>query len=84
MSKISPHIRRETQSVPPVIQESHRQVVLGIDILNVNKTPFLITISRGLHFGTAEYITDPTIKSVSDALLHVINYITVRDSGLPP
>jgi hypothetical protein len=40
--------------VPPSILERFQKVVLAIDIMFVNKLPFLITVSRGLHFGTVE------------------------------
>jgi hypothetical protein len=38
--------------VPPAIKQKYQNVTLYIDIMFVNKIPFLLTISRRLHFGT--------------------------------
>jgi hypothetical protein len=35
--------------VPPSILEWYQKVTLSIDIVLVNKIPFLLTITRGLH-----------------------------------
>ena len=37
-----------------------KKVVLAIDIMYVNDIPFLITISRDLHFGSAQAMGDET------------------------
>lgn len=37
--------------VPPAIKDKYQHVTLCIDIMFVNKVPFLLTTSRGLHFG---------------------------------
>ena len=38
--------------VPPAIKQKYQNVLLCIDLMFVNKIPFLLTIPRGLHFGT--------------------------------
>jgi hypothetical protein len=47
--------------VPPHVQEWYQYTVLGVDIMFVNKIPFLITISRGLHFGTVETLQNQQV-----------------------
>ena len=38
----------------------------------VNKLPFLITVSRGLHFGTVEFLTNHQIPTVTAAFRQVV------------
>jgi hypothetical protein len=58
--------------VPPSILQWYQQVVLAIDIMFVNKIPFLVTTSRGLHFGTVENLPNRQVPSVSDGLKRVL------------
>jgi hypothetical protein len=39
------------EGVPPAILDRYQQLVMSIDIMFVNKIPFFITVSCGLHFG---------------------------------
>jgi hypothetical protein len=65
-------VQSEITGVPSDIIDKHRDVVLGIDILHINKVPFLVTTSRNLHFGTVEDLDDREIPTVSRALSCVI------------
>ena len=50
--------------VPPTILQFHSQVSLCVDIMFINKLPFLITISKNLRFGTIDFLPnrqEPTI-----------------------
>jgi hypothetical protein len=40
--------------VPMEIKKNYKFMMLAMDIMFVNKIPFLLTISHGLHFGIAE------------------------------
>ena len=40
-------------AIPPDIITNHGQVVLGMDVVKINKLPFLVSISRVLRFRTA-------------------------------
>jgi hypothetical protein len=51
----------------------YENVTLSIDIMFINKIPFFITISRHLHFGTVESITDRQTSTVAAALTRVIS-----------
>jgi hypothetical protein len=46
------------EGVPLSILERYQHTVLAIDIMFVNKIPFLITISWGLHTGTIENLAN--------------------------
>jgi hypothetical protein len=55
--------------VPPAIQQKFSKgVTVAIDIMFVNKIAFLITVSRDLHFGTVEVLTNRQVSAVSNAL----------------
>ena len=58
------------------LSASQRNVVLAIDIMYVNDIPFLITISRGLQFGSAQALGDETYKSIYGALSKLIKLYT--------
>jgi hypothetical protein len=60
------------EGVPPSILERYQHTVLAVDIMFVNKIPFLITISRGLHAGTVENLSDRRVTTVVTALERVI------------
>ena len=50
----SPHVDTGVVPVPPDILSRHGRITLAIDIMFVNKIPFLVTLSRGLKFITVE------------------------------
>ena len=62
----------QTNGVPPTILERFQNVVLALDLMFVNKIPFLITVSHGLHFGTVESLPNCQIPTVGVALSRVI------------
>jgi len=47
-------------NAPKEILERRGNVTLTVDIMVINKIPFMITTSRNIHFGTAELIWDKT------------------------
>ena len=56
----------------PNILEQFQEVDLAIDLMFVNKVPFLITVSQGIHFGTVEFLTNCQVPTVTTAFNHVI------------
>jgi hypothetical protein len=66
------HVVIERQDVPRTIMEGYKNVTLSIDIMFVNKIPFLVTISRGIKFGTAETLTDRKHPTIMSAIKHVV------------
>ncbi|GAX19421.1 hypothetical protein FisN_4Lu403 [Fistulifera solaris] len=70
--KASPRVQSMANGIPADIQSKCKNIVLGIDILFVNKVPFFITTSRDLHFGTVEDLNNRQIPTVSAALEQVV------------
>jgi len=62
--------------------EKHGDVTLTIDVLFINKIPFVITTSRNIHFGTAELIKDMKKATLITSIEQVIRAYTTRASGL--
>ena len=54
------------------LSPSQKKVVLAIDIMYINDIPFLITISRDLHFGSAQALGDETYKTIYGGLDKII------------
>ena len=69
----NPHVKTQTIGVPPDIMQIHRSVTLAIDIMFINKIPFLVTTSRHLKFGTVEALNNRQIPTVMGKLRNVIN-----------
>jgi hypothetical protein len=57
--------------IPATIMSHYREVTLGGDIMFVNRFPFVMTISRHLKFGTAEYIKNQKDDTILTAIKHV-------------
>jgi Reverse transcriptase (RNA-dependent DNA polymerase) len=64
----SPHVHAGVDPVPPDILGRHRGVTLAIDIMFVNKIPFLVTLSRNLKFLTVEDLPNRQEGTVRDKL----------------
>ena len=60
------------EGVPPSIMERHQRIVLAMDIMFVNKIPFLMTTWHGLHFGTSENLSNRQVPSVANAVKHML------------
>jgi hypothetical protein len=56
------YVKSYTQDIPQEIMDKHGEVILAIDIMFINKIPFLMIMSRNIHFGTAELVKD--IKTI--------------------
>ena len=54
-----------------------------MDIMFVNKIPFLITMSRAIKFITVEALENRRITTISRKLRAVIRLIIRKDSGSP-
>jgi hypothetical protein len=60
-----------TVDIPLSIMTHYRDIVLGGDIMFVNKLPFFMTISRNIKFGTAELLANQTNKTILSAVRQV-------------
>jgi len=50
----------------------HGEVILAIDIMFINKIPFVMTTSRNINFGTAELIKDMKNNTLMTSIEQVI------------
>jgi hypothetical protein len=57
-------VNARMMNLPLVIMECYRNIVLGGDIMFVNKIPFFMTISRNIQFGTSESLPNQSAKSI--------------------
>ena len=57
------------EPVPQHVREFYQDITLAIDIMKVNKIPFLTTLSKSIHFTTAT----PLAKMELDKVYNVIN-----------
>ena len=69
----TPHVDTNIAPVPDEIMKIHKQICLAIDVMFVNKIPFLVTTSRKIHFGTVEALPDRKINTVANKLKSVLN-----------
>ena len=66
-------VKPEIDNVPPEILAEHKSITLEVDIMFVNKMPFLITTSRKLRFGTAEHLPNRQHTTVVKAIQRVVS-----------
>jgi hypothetical protein len=56
--------------IPATIMAHYRKVILCVDVMKVNKMPFLVSISRAIKFGTVAWLkngkTDTILKHIKD------------------
>jgi hypothetical protein len=64
--------------VPNAIRSKFQSVIVAVDIMYINKIPFFLTISRGLHFGTVETIRTRHMDVVLKAVKRMIGQYTRR------
>ena len=67
------HVPTNINPVPDHILKLYRNVTLCVDIMFVNKIPFLITLSRNIKFVTVEALADRHSNSIKKALSAVVN-----------
>ena len=63
--KKTQRIRQQTIGLPAEIKSKYRNITLYIDNMFINKIGFFITISRHIHFITAEHINSRSAKTLS-------------------
>jgi hypothetical protein len=65
--------------IPPHIFERYQNVIVAVDIMYINRTTFLVTISRNIHFATSEMINDLRHTTIMKAIQQVLNVYRVRN-----
>ena len=64
----SERVEARVNNIPMVIMERYREVVLGVDIMFVNRIPFMMTISRNIRFATSTNIKNQSNKTILSTL----------------
>ena len=72
-SKKQAHTKTNILLVPSDILKIHKQVTLCVDLMFVNKVPFLIIVSQCLWFGTVKALPDCKLTTIVSKLRTVIN-----------
>ena len=58
--------------VPKAVAERLKYLTMAADVFFVDKIPFLVTMSRGLQFVTAEFTTSRTAAKLAEHLKKVL------------
>ena len=58
--------------LPKIILKNNKNITLSIDIMFVNKIPFVTTISRHINFTTVEVIQKRTKEQFSECIKNVV------------
>ena len=73
------HVNITWTRVPREILQKYGEVTLAIDIMAINKIPFMITTSRHIHFGTAELIRNKAKGPLMTSIKQVVRAYHARD-----
>ncbi len=65
------HVRAQQVNIPINITTRYKAVTLAVDVMYVNRIPFLMTVSRHIKFGTAEMLKSESDASLLDAIKDV-------------
>ena len=57
--------------IPSGIVEQYRGIILAVDVLSVNRLPFIATISRYIHFGTVEFLRNQKSTTLTEHIKQV-------------
>ena len=66
------HVPGGMEGVPHEIMSLHKNVTLCIDIMFINKIPFLVTISRNLKFRTVEALDNRQVSTICKKLQSIV------------
>ena len=68
----------DSMPVPTTILDYYKDVELSIDVMHVNKVPFLVSISEHIHFGTISGLDSMKIPVLEDEIKRIIRLYAVR------
>ena len=73
-------VRRPPESVttnyvhiPRVLLERHQRATLAVNVMFVNRVPFLVSMARGLNLVTAEHMPTRTAKQLAAGIVRVMD-----------
>jgi hypothetical protein len=64
--------------IPAAIMAHYRRVALCIDVMKVNKMPFLVTMSRAIKFGTVAWLKNAKTDTILASITEVRNVYIKR------
>ena len=64
----NPHVMAGLDPVPPDILKTHQSITSAINIMFMNKVPFLITMSHNIHFSTVEALPNRQVLTIIEKL----------------
>jgi hypothetical protein len=72
------HVRTQQVDILVNIMTRYKAVTLAVDVMYVNRIPFLMTVSQHIKFGTAEMLKSKSGASLLDAIKHVKKVYATR------
>ena len=54
----------EIIEVPPTILDYYKEVEISFDVMHVNRIPFLVSVSKHIHYGTAQALESMKIPKM--------------------
>ena len=64
--------------LPPTIIEYYWKIELSIDVLHVNRIPFLTLISKNIHYGTVNALNNMKIPTMEDCIDKILRAYGIR------
>ena len=64
--------------LPPSIIQYYGKVELAVDVMHVNRIPFLTSLSRKIHYGTVNALADMKIPTMEVCIEKIIRAYSVR------
>jgi len=77
-----PAVEPNIVPIPQHIRDHYQDVTLAIDIMHVNKIPFLMSISRSIHYGTASVLATMKLSNVLEVLQDLKKHYRQRDFNI--
>ena len=64
--------------LPPTIMEYYKNVDLSVDVLHVNRLPFLTSVSKNIHYSTIDALDNMKIPTMENVIEKLIRSYSVR------
>jgi hypothetical protein len=66
------HVKSDISPIPRDILSLYREVTLCVDIMHMNRIPFLITISRNIKFATIELLANRQEDTIAKCITNIM------------
>lgn len=64
--------------VPPELLQIHKDLHLAMDLMFINKLPFLVSVSKDLEFTTVEYVVDRKLPQIIRGVKRIFKFYKDR------